>query len=61
LKATGLAGGGRRGHAVGDATWGIGSIRPWVVDSDLIWCVSGLGGSRKGNGISINNYWGYDS
>jgi hypothetical protein len=42
---------------VGDAAWGIGSVRPWVVDSDLMRCVSGLGGSGKGNGISMSNYW----
>jgi hypothetical protein len=28
--------GGRRGHAMDDAAWGIGSVRPWAVDSGLM-------------------------
>jgi hypothetical protein len=30
-------GGGRRGHTMNDAAWGIGSVRPRAVDSSLIW------------------------
>jgi hypothetical protein len=29
-------GGGRHGHAVGDAAWGIGSVWPRIVDSALM-------------------------
>jgi hypothetical protein len=30
-------GGGRHGHTMNDAAWGIGSVRPRAVDSSLIW------------------------
>jgi hypothetical protein len=54
-------GGGRRGHAVDDAAWGIRSVQPRAVDSGLMRWVFGLGSSGEVNEISTNNYWGYDN
>jgi hypothetical protein len=36
-------------------------MRPQAVDSGLMSCVSELGDSEEANGISTNNYLGYDS